>query len=426
LLKELTDHLVVHKTNQEKRKRIDVRRPKMAVNLIRGGWNFEDIEITDDRGNTTTKEQVRRGVHHKSYGSPYLGGSALNDDYTLKGAGRNYHWPNQLRSQKSTANLFRTLMDKRDNPSYKKFSGSLETTLSTTSDLDKDEFVRKIKTNIGWMGMESFFAIAKPDGSVVPLADSYFVFKVEDVLQEFTSRLVEPGPMLMGPENAETSRSVARRFKCFDNYELDAIGMSRLMVESLLTQSFLQKIETRFSHIEDYELVSGVCLFMMALDACNANESVDIEGAKTAFAALDINAYEGQNVSEFITEAMRLIKIMAGDYALDTHLGSKLLTKLSATDQVYFNRMMFNLLDEVKPFERSYKHKNPKLKEMDPRFKTLGPLALCGKIHETYAHLVADKDWTPLQSRPEVNLGGVLACFHCGGPHLKRDCPTLG
>jgi hypothetical protein len=258
------------------------------------------------------------------------------------------------------------------------------------------------------------------------LADNYFFFKVEDVLQEFTSRLVEPGPMLMGPDNAETSRSIARRFKCFDTYELDDIGMSRLMVESLLTQSFLQKIETRFSHIEDYELVSGACLFMMALEACNANESVDIEGAKTAFAALDINAYKGQNVSEFITEAMRLIKIMAGDYALDTHLGSKLLTKLSATDQVYFNRMMFNLLDEVKPFERSYKHKNPKLKEMDPRFKTLGPLALCGKIHETYAHLGADKDWTQLQSRPEVNLGGILACFHCGGPHLKRDCPTLG
>lgn len=261
----------------------------MALNLIRDGWNFEDVEITDDRGNTTTKEQVRRGGHHKSYGSPYLGGSGLNDDYTLKGVGRNYHWPNQLRSQKSTANLFRTLMDKRDTPTYKKFSGSLETTLSTTSDLDKDEFVRKIKTNIGWMGMESFFAIAKPDGSVVSLVDNYFVFKVEDVLQEFTSRLVEPGPILMGPDNTETARSVARRFKCFDTYELDDIGMSRLMVESLLTQSFLQKIETRFSHIEDYELVSGACLFMMALDACNANESVDIEGAKTAFAALDIN-----------------------------------------------------------------------------------------------------------------------------------------
>ena len=68
----------------------------MALNLIRDGWNFEDVEITDDRGNTTTKEQVRRGGHHKLYGSPYLGGSALNDDYTLKGAGRNYHWPNQL------------------------------------------------------------------------------------------------------------------------------------------------------------------------------------------------------------------------------------------------------------------------------------------------------------------------------------------
>ena len=89
----------------------------------------------------------------------------------------------------------------------------------------------------------------------------------------------------------ETSRSIARRFECFDTYELDDIGMSHLMVKSLLTQSFLQKIETRFSHIEDYELVSGKCLFIMALDACNANESVDIEGAKTAFAALDIHSY---------------------------------------------------------------------------------------------------------------------------------------
>ena len=198
-----------------------------------------------------------------------------------------------------------------------KFSRSLETTLSTTSDLDKDEFIRKIKTNIGWMGMESFFTIAKPDGSVVSLVDNHFVFKVEDVLQEFTSCLVESGPTIMGADNMETSRSIAHRFKCFDTYELDDIGMSRLMVESLLTQSFLQKIETRFSHIDDYELVSGACLFMMALDACNAKESMDIEGVKTAFAALDINSYEGQNVSEFITEAMRLIKIMNGEYFLD-------------------------------------------------------------------------------------------------------------
>lgn len=70
---------------------------------------------------------------------------------------------------------------------------------------------------------------------------------------------------------------------------------------------------------------------MMALDTCNASVFHGIEGAKKKLEALDRNSYPGENVTDFTSDAQRLIKIMQGVYALPVKTGSNLINKLTAT-----------------------------------------------------------------------------------------------
>jgi hypothetical protein len=74
-----------------------------------------------------------------------------------------------------------------------------------------------------------------------------------------------------------------------------------------------------------------------------------------------------KNVSEFATEAQRLIKIMQGDYALPLNTGSKLLGKLTKSSSEYFKRKSFAMLDEVTHMEQQYKLLDPKSITVDPQ-----------------------------------------------------------
>ena len=67
---------------------------------------------------------------------------------------------------------------------------------------------------------------------------------------------------------------------------------------------------------------------MMGLETCNASVSHNIDGATELYYALTLDNYPGKNISEFATEALRLIKIMQGGYALPVHIGSQLLQKI--------------------------------------------------------------------------------------------------
>ena len=51
-----------------------------------------------------------------------------------------------------------------------------------------------------------------------------------------------------------------------------------------------------------------------------------------------LDSYPGENVTDFTTEAQRLIKIMQGDYALPVNTGSKLIQKVTKASCEYFNR----------------------------------------------------------------------------------------
>ena len=148
-----------------------------------------------------------------------------------------------------------------------------------------------------------------------------------------------------------------------------------MLVFSLITSTFREKMEIRFDHRLDFEYLSGACLFMMALETWNASVSHDVKGARNQLDGLTLDSYPGENVTDFTTEAQRLIKIMQGDYALPVNTGSKLIQKVTKTSCEYFNRKMYTLLDEVKTLEHEYKLSDPKtLTKDDPKYAKFGPL----------------------------------------------------
>jgi hypothetical protein len=180
----------------------------------------------------------------------------------------------------------------------------------------------------------------------------------------------------------------------------------------------------------------------MALETCNASVSHDIDGAVAAFDQLNLNNYPGEQVSDMANEALRLIKIMQGGYALPVSTGSRLLKKISATSSEEFNRKIYNLLDHVKTMEHKYKVLDPRSITKDPQYSDYGPIALVSTVHQLYGRLITDHDWPALAtklpqsnnapandgrySRPSSRSGDdyKIKCFRCGGPHVIRDCPN--
>ena len=121
-------------------------------------------------------------------------------------------------------------------------------------------------------------------------------------------------------------------FKGYDVYERgDAYLSRRLAVDSLLSCALESKVVIRYGHYDNFEDVPGQVYLMMVLDLCNASADQDIEAATITFGKLSLAEYPGENVEHFATEALRLIKIMQGGYALPYMLGTDLLVKVKGT-----------------------------------------------------------------------------------------------
>ena len=170
----------------------------------------------------------------------------------------------------------------------------------------------------------------------------------------------------------------------------------------------------------------------MALDTwCNASALHDVAGARKTLEELSLDNYPGENVSDFLNEAQRLIKILLGDYALPVSTGSDMLDKLTKTSSEYFNRKIHGLLDLVMTMEHKYKLSDPKALILDPKYSLYGPLALIGNVNDTYGRLLSDRKWPALATKmPQSNnaskSAGEPKCFKCQGPHLIKDCPKKG
>jgi hypothetical protein len=155
-------------------------------------------------------------------------------------------------------------------------------------------------------GQESFYHVKHPTGLVLSVLEHSHNFTLDMIAKDYQDRI-------------DVNNST---FAAYDAYEIRDITLSRLVVESLLSSTLYDKIVVRYGHRDDFKQLPGSGLLMMALETCNSSVSHDIDGATMLFAELTLDNYPGENIADFATEALRLVKIMQGGYALPVHVGS--------------------------------------------------------------------------------------------------------
>jgi hypothetical protein len=159
--------------------------------------------------------------------------------------------------------------------------------------LDKDQFVRTIEQSAREHGQQVFYAIEK-DGTIHNLLRSPHLFIVEEVIASHMMLL-------------ETNSTDARKY---DSFEKDGIDMTRLAVESWLTEKIRDAIHTRYDHDPAFYDYPGPLLFMMALDICNASQSFDIDGAHPNLDELKLENYPGEDITVYAAYAQKQFKIV--------------------------------------------------------------------------------------------------------------------
>ena len=331
----------------------------------------------------------KRGGKHIYLGT-YVGGCALDADYKLKRS-TSYRSIFQVRTPKAIATAEKTLYDAKLNTAQVKFNGSLELprdSISAGKELDKVDFLRSLRTFISRFGLETFFYLPL-NGEMLFLVNDAHHFTIDDVILEHSQRMETTG-----------------EFKEYDDYERGDSYLSRLAVESLLSSALDAKILIRYGHYDDFEDLPGQVYLMMVLDICNASADHDIEAATITFGKLTLADFPWENIEDFATEALRLIKIMQSGYALPHTLGSDLLSKVSNTASPYFNRTVFTFLDSVRVMEDKVgASRDPAMMTKDKEYKSFGPVVLCSLLQREYAVITKRPGgWPALAAKiPQAN-----------------------
>ena len=353
-----------------------------------------------------------RGGTHYSYGV-YLGGSALTITYTLAGpSSLNFRSINQTRAIRVVTAIEGALNKRRDEITSLKFNGKLDTNISATlTELNKTSFEFELSRLIANHGLQTFFYVPSsgtPD--MIFLPDHAHKITVQNVIDEHNSRMLEPSAVNEvdssgNPTNVETVSSKLNRFKCYDQYELTDITLSRLLVDCLISSGLRLQVMTRFRHDTEFENYPGSVYLMMILEVVNASTSLDITQAIASFTVLALVDYPGENISTFVDEALRLIHIMDCAYALPYQLGSQLLEKLDSTSSNYFNMQVQQMLFEARKMEDSVGPvSDPKSLTAHTSYQEFGPIGLCSALQTLYAGLLKSNSWPALASSiPESN-----------------------
>jgi hypothetical protein len=366
----------------------------------------------------------KRGGTHHIYGT-FIGGSKLDDDYmSLVTNGTSlFRFSTQRRHEKTLAKIEGNLRAARDSATTIKFNGKLEAPAGNLTEIGKERFVQLLQRRVIEHGQQTFYHVRDIDGKVVNLFENSHRFKLEAIVDEHNRRV-----------------AVGNAHELYDQYERDEIELSRMVVDSLPTESFQEKLVVRYGHRDDFETLPGSCLFMMALEACNALVAHDVEGARQKLEAMTLDTYPGENVTDFAADAQKLVKIMQGNYAMPIHTGSNILKKLTKTSSEFFNRKIFALLDTVKTMEHAYKLSDPRTLTHDPGYAKLGPLGIIATLQEAHGTLLTEHDWPALSATlPQSNNATAptatgstsasstgICCFRCRGPHHVRDCTQSG
>ena len=183
-----------------------------------------------------------------------------------------------VETPKTISSIEQALITARDSTTTLKFDGRLEPTVGSSTEIGKERFMTLLQRRVKEYGQETFYYMKNANDEVVNLLEHSHNFTLEMATNEMEIRM----------EFENTSLAA------FDAYEFDDITLSRLVVESLLSSGFYEKIFIRFGHRPDFETLPGSCLLLMALETCNASVSHDIDGAATSFADLTLDSYPGE------------------------------------------------------------------------------------------------------------------------------------
>jgi hypothetical protein len=190
----------------------------------------------------------------------------------------------------------------------------------------------------------------------------------------------------------------------FEPLELDDMEMSRLVVESLLTEELRERMRIWFDHHDAYLDFHGGVLFLMALDVCNASVSFDIEGAQDKLDERIANEFPGESLTEFMATAQKYVKVMQSGYALPIRMGSKLLIKCTKTECEFFNLKAYDYLDLVKTMEAGFKLSDPKSMTNKCDYSNLVPIGVITWVQKEHSKFIRDHKWPALASKlPERN-----------------------
>jgi hypothetical protein len=174
-----------------------------------------------------------------------------------------YRFVTQGLHAKTVASTEMTLRETCNATNGIEFNGTLEPAKDNSSKIGKERCIALLKKRVNIHDQQIFYYIKDTDGKLVDLLEHAHRFKLNFVIAEH-ERLMEENDL----------------HESYNRIERDDCELSRGAVGSFSTDSFQEKIEIRFSHCEDFEILLGSCLFMMSLETCNASVFHDVEGAK--------------------------------------------------------------------------------------------------------------------------------------------------
>jgi hypothetical protein len=180
---------------------------------------------------------------------------------------------------------------------------------------------------------------------------------------------------------------------------------------------------------------------MMVLEVCNASVSYDFQGAQEKFDILKLDDFQGEDISAFVAEVQKQVKIVKTGYALPICTGSKYLGKLTITSCERMHRKVYAMFDDVKYMKNRYTLSDPWAITPDKEYARLGPIGLIAWSQKLHATFVVDHDWPDLDTKfPSANIATTKsqinstmsdnqparACFECGSTdHMRPLCPNL-
>jgi len=378
--------------------------------------NFSWLNFNDRISNNHILPVIKRGGMHPIF-DIFVEGLPLTPEYALS-TSNGYSGTSQLRSKKSLNLAENSLYSQRNDTTTLKFNGKMGVKENTASlsELNLEGFLRAVGDTVECFGPDKFFYLPNSSGTMQYLPEDSHTFSLTSVLDEHTSRLVEPPPV-MDNTGSETQASIIAWHKYYNIYELCNVSPSRLSIEALVHPELCAEIVVQFNHMPKFKRLPGSVYLMMVLDVCHASFAFKMDNAAKILTKLSFATFPGENVSKLSNETQRFIKIMKEGYALPYYLGSQIIQKVCSTPSMYFNRTMYNLLDRVLALKKGHgHHRDPKLLERDPNYKKCGPLGLCVAMRENCSDLVITDQWPALKHTiPSGNLGAVT----------KNPPPTL-